>query len=64
MLFFLTLGGPVVSFDNTENRFFLLGTIHGAFEECQNRLPGIYVEADDLSILTFLHKEVFGSGMF
>ena len=39
---------------------FLMGTIHGAFGKCDNKLPGIYV--DDFSILQFLYKEAFGSG--
>ena len=38
----------------------MVGTVHGAFEECSNALPGMFVEADHLSTLTFLQKEVFG----
>ena len=43
-------------------RFVLLGTVHGAFHDCSNDLPGIFVETDDLSVLEFLYKEAYGSG--
>ncbi len=44
-------------------RFMLMGTVHGAFSDCSNDIPGIFVEADDLTVLEFLHKEVLGSGL-
>ena len=40
-----------------------MGIVHGAFSECSNELPGLYVEADDTSILEFLQRETFGSGL-
>ena len=52
----------MIYFDNTEQRFVLIGTIHGAFGKCDNKLPGIYVMVDKFSILQFLYKEAFGSG--
>ena len=39
----------------------LIGTVHGAFADCSNDLPGIFVESDDVSVLEFLHQEVYGS---
>ena len=45
------------------SRFVLLGTVHGAFHACSNDLPGIFVETDDLSVLEFLYKEAYGSGL-
>ena len=52
------------SFEDKSGRFVLMGTIHGAFSDCSNDIPGIYVEVDDSSVLDFLHKEVYGSGLF
>ena len=49
------------AFENKFGRFILIGTIHGAFTDCSNDLPGIYIEVDDLSVLEFLHKEAYGS---
>ena len=49
------------AFENKFGRFILIGTIHGAFTDCSNDLPGIYVEVGDLSVLGFLHKEAYGS---
>ena len=62
------LGGPVIAyedkaFDNKFGRFILIGTVHGAFSDCSNDLPGIFVQTDHLSVLNFLYKETFGSGM-
>ena len=63
---FIISGGPVIveeshAFGNFP-RFVLLGTVHGAFHDCSNDLPGIFVETDDLSVLEFLYKEAYGSG--
>ena len=44
-------------------RFLLLGTIHGSFTACSNSFPGIFVETDDVTVLEFLYKEVYGSGL-
>ena len=49
------------AFENKFGRFILIGTIHGAFTDCSNDIPGIYVQVDDLSVLGFIQKEVFGS---
>ena len=58
----MILGGPVVAYIAEAERYVLVGTVHGAFSECSNELPGLYVEADDASVLEFLQKETFGSG--
>ena len=58
-------GGPVIAYDSEAvgvGRFILIGTVHGAFEECSNDIPGIFVETDALAVLEFLQKEVFGRG--
>ena len=65
--YYLISGGPVVAYEDNAfedkfGRFVLMGTIHGAFFECSNDLPGIYVEVDDSSILEFLYKEAYSSG--
>ena len=63
---FIFLGGPLIILNKDElngERFVLLGTIHGAFTECTTDLPSIFVEVDDLKILDFLYKKVFGSGL-
>ena len=65
----LLSGGPVVVYednvvDNKFGRFILVGTVHGAFTDCGNEIPGIFVEVDDMSVLEFLYKETFGSGLF
>ena len=51
------------AFDDKFGRFILIGTVHGAFSDCANDIPGIFVEVDDRSVLDFLHKETFGSGL-
>ena len=67
-LVFLFSGGPVIAFERDAigrgvGRFLLVGTVHGAFEDCSNEHPGIFVESDDLSVLEFLQKEAFGRGL-
>ena len=61
------LGGPVVveEIDALDGsvRFVLMGTVHGAFADCSNDMPGIFVETDEVSVLQFLHQEVYGSGL-
>ena len=64
---FNILGGPVIA-EETDAfegsvRFVLMGTVHGAFADCSNGIPGIFVETDDVSVLNFLYKEAYGSGM-
>ena len=58
-------GGPVIAFEPNAlgrgvGRFLLIGTVHGAFDDCSNENPGIFVENDDLNVLEFLQKEAFG----
>ena len=60
-------GGPVIveesnSFEGNP-RFVLLGTVHGAFSDCSNDIPGIFVQSDDLTVLEFLYRESYGSGL-
>ena len=52
------------AFENKFGRFVLMGTIHGAFSDCSNDIPGIYVTVDHETVLDFLYKEAYGSGMF
>ena len=56
-------GGPLVTYLENERRSVLIGSVHGAFVACRNDLPGLYVEADDLSTLEFIQREVFGLGL-
>ena len=56
------LGGPVTFFEKNDERHVLIGTIHGAFANCDYSMPGIYVRVDDSSNLQFLHKEALNSG--
>ena len=60
---FYVLGGPVTFFEKNDERHVLIGTIHGAFANCDYSMPGIYVRVDDSSNLQFLHKEALNSGM-
>ena len=53
----------MVTYLENERRSVLIGSVHGAFEACSNDLPGLYVEADDLSTLEFIQREVFGLGL-
>ena len=53
-------GGPIVTWFPEENRFFLIGIVHGGFFDCSNILPGIFVQVDEISVLNFLRKEIFG----
>ena len=53
----------MVTYLENKRRTVLVGTVHGAFEDCNNDLPGLYVEADDESVLSFLQKEIFGQGL-
>ena len=53
-------GGPVVTWFPEENRYFLIGIVHGSFFDCSNILPGIFVQVDEISVLKFLRKEIFG----
>ena len=53
-------GGPIVTWFPKENRYFLIGIVHGAFFDCSNILPGIFVQVDEISVLNFLRKEIFG----
>ena len=62
LIFFHALGGPVIAYIDEYKRSVLIGTVHGAFEDCSNDLPGLFVEVDDVSTLEFLQREVFGLG--
>ena len=59
---FFYLGGPVTFYEKNDKRHVLIGTVHGAFANCDNSMPGIYVRVDDSSNLQFLHKEALNSG--
>ena len=50
-------------YEKNDKRHVLIGTVHGAFANCDNSMPGIYVRVDDSSNLQFLHKEALNSGM-
>ena len=38
--------------------------MHGAFSDCANDIPGIFIETDDITILEFLYLEAYGSGLW
>ena len=62
-------GGPVIAFEpdalgDGQGRSVLIGTVHGAFQDCSNDIPGIFVQTDDLTILEFLQKEVYNKGVY
>ena len=50
--------------DSEEKKYVLVGTVHGAFADCEHYLPGMFVETDDFNVLEFLQKEVHGSGLY
>ena len=54
----------MINVDTAEERYVILGTVHGAFTECTSELPSIFVEVDDVTVLKFLYAEVFGSGLY
>ena len=61
------LGGPVVTYENYGNekgqkRAVLIGTAQATFADCTNNVPNTFVEIDDLSTLTFLRREAYGTG--
>lgn len=60
----LFVGGPAVIIDSEEKKYVLVGTVHGAFADCEHYLPGMFVETDDFNVLEFLQKEVYGSGLY
>ena len=53
-------GGPLVNWIPTKDRFYLIGIVSGSFFDCSNKLPGIFVQVDEISVLNFLRKEIFG----
>ena len=52
-------GGPFVKYLPNEDRFLLIGILHGAFEECSNEQPTIYTRIDNFDILKFVQRIVF-----
>ena len=60
-------GGPVVVEETNAlgelPRFLLLGVVHGSFLKCTHNFPGMFIETDHVSVLEFLHREVYGSGL-
>ena len=51
-------------YEKNEERHVLIGSVHGAFANCDNNMPGIYVSTDDSSNLQFLYQEALSSGTF
>ena len=51
-------------YEKNEERHVLIGSVHGAFANCDNNMPGIYVSTDDSSNLQFLYQEALNSGTF
>ena len=41
-----------------------MGTVHGAFADCRNYLPGMFVAVDNYDVINFLYKEAYGSGLY
>ena len=58
-MFWFFSGGPFVTYLTKEDRFLLIGILHGAFAECSNELPAIFTRIDHYSILKFIRKIVF-----
>ena len=56
-LHFVT-GGPFVM-KESQDRYVLVGTLHGSYVDCSNQWPTIYTRIDDFSVLQFLRKIVF-----
>ena len=52
------IGGPFV-IKESEDRYVLVGTLHGSYVDCSNLWPTIYSRIDDYSILQFLRKVIF-----
>ena len=59
-IFSFIQGGPLVNWIPKKSRFFLIGTVSGGFFDCSNILPGIFVQVDEVTVLNFLRKEIFG----
>ena len=51
-------GGPFVMKEG-QDRYILVGTLHGSFVDCSNSWPAIYTRIDEFSILQFIRKIVF-----
>ena len=49
------LGGPFV-IKESQDRYVLVGTLHGSYVDCSNQWPTLYTRIDDYSILQFLRK--------
>ena len=62
-IFFLSIGGPLVTFLDEEQRFILLGTLHGGFRDCVNDFPNIYTRVDRYEILKFVRNKVFNEDL-
>ena len=54
----LFTGGPFVM-KEAQDRYILVGTLHGSFQDCTNDWPTIYTRIDEFSILQFIRKVVF-----
>ena len=54
-------GGPFVVNDN--DRFILVGILHGAFTACSGKYPTIFTRIDDASILPFIRMIVFNEDL-
>ena len=52
------LGGPFV-IKESQDRYVLVGTLHGSYVDCSNQWPTLYTRIDDYSILQFLRKIIF-----
>ena len=63
MIFFRSIGGPLVTFLDEEKRFILLGTLHGGFRDCVNDFPNIYTRVDQYEILKFIRNKVFNEDL-
>ena len=43
----------------SQDRYVLVGTLHGSYVDCSNQWPTLYTRIDDFSVLQFLRKIVF-----
>ena len=51
-------GGPFIMKEG-QDRYILVGILHGSFVECSNHWPTIYTRVDKYSILKFVRRIVF-----
>ena len=56
------IGGPFVM-KEAQDRYVLVGTLHGSYVDCSNNWPTIFTRIDEVSILQFIRKIVFNESL-